>query len=125
MSPADEFVAAILAGRVPVGDASVARTARAARPSLVVQAAATGRHAAVRLAVEHGFDVNALGRVDAPCEQAWQTALHTAVERRLADMIRLLIELGADPSIQDVRFNATPAGWAEHFGHNELEELLK
>ena len=79
----------------------------------------------MRLAAEHGFDVNALGRVDAPCEQPWQSALHTAVERRLSDVIRLLLELGADPNVEDARFHSTPLGWAQHFGHTEQEELLR
>ncbi len=116
-SPVDQFIGAILAGRPPVGDASVTRTAHEQRPSLVVQAAATGRLEAVRLAVQQGFDVNALGRSDAPVEQPWQTALHTAVERNDQAMVDLLLELGADPSIEDARFHATPAGWAEHFGY--------
>lgn len=117
-SPVDQYVGAILAGRTPVGDASVQRTALEQRPSLVVQAAATGRLEAVRMAVQCGFDVNALGRADAPVEQPWQTALHTAVERNSQSMIDLLLELGADPSIEDARFHAPPAGWAEHFGYD-------
>ncbi len=124
MSPVDELVGAILAGDEPIGDAPVLRAARAARPSLVVQAAATGRLEAVRLAAAHGFDVNALGRTDAPSEMPWQTALHSAVELDLAEMVRLLLRLGADPSIPDARFNATPAGWAEHFGHDDVAALL-
>ena len=30
-------------------------------------------------------------------------------------MVELLLELGADPSVRDHRFDATPLGWAEHF----------
>jgi hypothetical protein len=75
-------------------------------------------------AVSNGFDVNALGRSDSPCEQRWQTALHTAVERNDFEMIELLITLGADPSIEDARFHATPKGWAEHFGNADLAALL-
>ncbi len=96
----------------------------AERPSLVVQAARTGRLDAVRAAVESGYDVNALGRSDSPCEMPWQTALHTAVERNDREMVELLLQLGADPSIKDARFDATPAGWAEHFGRPELSALL-
>ena len=118
----DKFVADVMAGRAPRGDAAAAR---AARPSLVVQAAETGRLDAVRAAVAAGFDVNALGRADAPVEQAWQTALHTAVEHGDAAMVALLLELGADPSIEDARFHSTPLGWAEHFGNDELAALLR
>ncbi len=100
------------------------RKAIAERPSLVVQAASTGRLDAVSLAVELGWDVNALGRSDSPCEMPWQTALHTAVERNLAEMVRLLLQLGADPSIEDARFQSTPKGWAEHFGNTDVAALL-
>lgn len=75
--------------------------------SLAAQAAATGPPDALRLAVKHGFDVNALGRADAPVEQPWQTALHSAVERSDQAMVDVPLELGADPSIEDARFNAT------------------
>lgn len=114
LSPEDRFVADLLAGREPSGIAPTDR------PALVVQAAATGRRDAVRLAAEHGFDVNALGRSDIPSDEPWQTALHTAVERNDQAMIDLLLGLGADPSIEDARFHATPAQWAAHFGYDGL-----
>ncbi len=122
LSPDAAFVGAILAGEEPSGPADDASTQR---PSLVVQAAATGRLRAVQLAVAYGFDVNALGRVDAPAEQPWQTALHCAAERNDVAMAELLLTLGADPSIKDARFDATPLGWAEHFGHAEVAALLR
>ncbi|HVT77743.1 MAG TPA: hypothetical protein VHD87_11990, partial [Acidimicrobiales bacterium] len=123
LDPVDQYVADVMAGRTP---SPAARDAvRAARPSLVVQAAATGRTDAVRVAVAEGFDVNALGRADAPVEQPWQTALHTAVERDDAAMVDLLRELGADPTIEDARFHATPLDWAEHFGNEPMAARLR
>ncbi|HUR77630.1 MAG TPA: ankyrin repeat domain-containing protein [Acidimicrobiales bacterium] len=121
LSEVDRCVAAILAGTEPDGDLPAAR---AARPSLVVQAAATGRLDAVRVAVAHGFDVNALGRADVPTDEPWQTALHTAVERDDIDMVQLLLNLGADKAVQDARFGATPRAWAEHFHNARLALLL-
>ncbi len=53
---------------------------RAARPALLTWAAACGRPAAVEIAAELGFDVNAKGRTDVPSDQPWQTALHKAAE---------------------------------------------
>jgi hypothetical protein len=122
LDPVDQFVAAVMAGEKPEGDAEAARQAR---PSLVVQAAAIGRLDAVRLAVGHGFDVNALGRSDAPAEQPWETALHTAVQGNDVEMVRLLLQLGADRSIEDARFHATPLGWAQHFGHADIAAILQ
>ncbi len=121
LNEADQFVADVLAGITPTGDGAAAR---AQRLSLVVQAAATGRAESVRRAVENGFDINALGRADAPVEQPWQTALHTAAERGDIEMVKLLLDLGADASIEDARFRSTPVGWAEHFGYPEIAGLL-
>jgi ankyrin repeat protein len=121
LSPVDAYVAALLSGQAPEGDAAAAI---ASRPSLVVQAAASGRTEIVSAVVAAGFDVNALGRADAPVEQHWQTALHTAVELDDAEMVRLLLQLGADPFIEDARFHSTPLGWAQHFDHTELATLL-
>ncbi len=41
------------------------------------------------------------------------------------EMVKLLIELGADPVIRDTEFDATPLGWAEYGGHDEVAEFLK
>ncbi|MFC0434222.1 ankyrin repeat domain-containing protein [Kutzneria buriramensis] len=122
LAPVEAFVAAVLAGE-PV-DPAAAAAARAARPALVVWAASNGRIDAVRRLVELGFDVNALGRGDVPVEQPWSTALHHAAGGGDLPMARLLLDLGADPTIRDARFDATPLGWAEHEGQQELIELL-
>jgi len=127
LAPVERFVAAALAGdadAVRATPAAVVDAARAARPSLVVWAAATGRLAAVELLVATGFDVNALGRSDVPHEQAWQTALHTAVERDDEPVLRRLLELGADPAVRDRRFGGTPRDWAAHLGRPALGRVL-
>jgi hypothetical protein len=40
------------------------------------------------------------------------------------EIIRLLLGHGADPTVRDVGYRATPAGWAEHFGQSEAKDLL-
>jgi hypothetical protein len=122
LDPVAEFVATVLAGRDP--DPAVAPAARAARPGLVVWAAATDRPDAVRRLVSLGFSVNALGRGDAPIERPWATALHHAAGDGNLPMVRLLLDLGADPAIRDARFDATPLGWAEYEGHPAVAALL-
>lgn len=105
-------------------DPDALRKARESRPSLVVQAASRGSVDAVQYAVELGWDVNAMGRSDMPIEEPWETALHAAAHKRDVVMIGALRALGADPSIRDARFDGTPKDWAEHFGDQEIAELL-
>ena len=88
-------------------------------------AAACGRPDAAELLVDLGFDVNAKGRTDMPSDQPWQTALHKAAGDGNLDLARVLLRLGADPDIRDARFGSTPLGWARHFGHDSMAELLR
>jgi ankyrin repeat protein len=104
----------------PGGAAAV----RAARPALIVWAAAQGQPGAVELLAGLGFDVNAKGRSDVPAEQPWQTALHVAAMEGRLDLARSLLRLGADPGLRDQRFGSTPLGWARYFGQEPLIGLL-
>jgi ankyrin repeat protein len=123
----DGFIAAALAGDRTTVDRlrAYAADARRERPGLIVWAAARRAWHAVPLLVELGFDVNARGRGDVPLEQPWHTALHEAVDVNDPAGVRLLLELGADPNIRDARFDATPLGWAEHFGNAAMAALLR
>jgi ankyrin repeat protein len=40
------------------------------------------------------------------------------------EIIRLLLEHGADPNARDRGYDATPRGWAEHHGQAEAERYL-
>ena len=71
-----------------------------------------------------GFDVNAYGRHDVPVEERWETALHAAVNLGDADLVALLLSLGADPSLRDVRFGGTPLDWARHLDRTSVVALL-
>jgi hypothetical protein len=125
--PVEAFIAAALVGDREAAHAAppaVVRAARRARPGLVVWAANLQRPAAVKLLVELGFDVNAMARSDLMLEQPWQSALHTAVERDDAPLARRLLELGADATLRDRRFDGTPLDWARHLGRPELVALL-
>jgi ankyrin repeat protein len=84
-------------------------------PDQLVRAAEENSLDAVSILIELGFDVNAVKRT-AP--------LHEAAMRGNLDIIRLLLEHGADPNVRDVGYKATPAGWAEHFGKTEAARLL-
>jgi len=124
---------ALIAAALVNDRASVARTrtkhahalslACEQRPGLVVWAAARAPNA-ISLLVELGFDVNALGRSDAPIEQPWETALHVAASTGDVSLARQLLAFGADPLIRDKRFDSTPLGWAHHFEQTEIVDLL-
>lgn len=58
-----------------------------------------------------------------PGERA--TPLHLAIWRNEIDLVRLLLEHGADATIEDPEFHSTPLGWARHFGRAEIIELLE
>lgn len=130
LAPHEAFTAAVLAGdraalgRLLAGHPGLAATMRAERPALITWATACGSAAAVELLADLGFDVNAKGRTDVPSDQPWQTALHKAAEDGNLELARTLLRLGADPNIRDHRFDATPLGWARHFGQQELIDLL-
>ena len=102
-----------------------AEEAKAQRPALIVWAASRNKHDAVSALAALGFDVNAMGRSDVPMEQAWETALHVAASRGDVQLARTLIDLGADPNIEDARFHSTPLGWAQHFEQPEVIALLE
>ena len=103
-------VAAIMAT-----DPTLAGRAAEAEPERVIRAAELGRREAVRLLVELGFDVNVIRRT---------SALHAAAYRGDLEMVKLLCELGADPTARDTEFGATPLGWARHNQKDEVAAYL-
>jgi hypothetical protein len=126
LDPVDRFVGAVLAAdTAAVAEASpdVVASARLARPGLVVWAARRGLPA-VELALDAGFDIDALARADVPLEQPWQTALHTAVEQDDTALVVRLLERGADPGVRDARFEGTALDWARHLGRPQAARLL-
>jgi len=128
LSPADAFVGAVLAGdteAVRQTPGEVVAAVRRKRTGLVTWAAAQGAPNAVALLASLGFDVNALGRSDIPSNDPWHTALHVAAENGNLALARTLLDLGADPTIPDKHYRATPLGWARHFEQPALAELLE
>jgi ankyrin repeat protein len=106
-------------------DPATVAAARGQRPGLVTWAAAQGAPNSVELLVAAGFDVNALGRSDAPIDQPWESALHVAAQRGDCGLAQRLLDLGADRDLRDGRFDGTALDWARHFGQTDLVELLE
>jgi hypothetical protein len=77
------------------------------RPGLLRAAADFGHLSLAAWLIDHGADPSARdGGV------ADETPLHRAAWSGDARMVDLLLERGADPTIQDRQHDATPAGWA-------------
>lgn len=81
------------------------------------QAARTGDATAVKAELDAGLDVNAA--------TAYQsTALSFACDRGHLQVVRLLLERGANPNVKDTFYNATPLSWAQSGKHYEIIALL-
>jgi len=52
------------------------------------------------------------------------TPLSAAAMRGQAEVVKLLLERGADPSLRDDTFKATPLGMATFFGHMQVVQIL-
>jgi ankyrin repeat protein len=53
------------------------------------------------------------------------TPLHLAVLADHADVVRALLDAGADPTVHDSKHDSDAIGWAEFFGRSALVDLLK
>ncbi len=119
LTPRDAFVADLLAGDTAAAGrapAEMLSAVLAAQPGLIARAIDVNRTAAVPLLASLGFDVNA--KLDG------QTALHSAAWNGDIEAARLLLATGADPTVLDDRFNATPLGWAEHANNPDMIAFL-
>jgi hypothetical protein len=83
-------------------------------------AASFGLFEVVRIILdtEKGLDINALGG------RAHATALHVAVFRDHIDVVRLLLERGAEPNISN-NVDESPMYWACANGNGEMQALLE
>jgi ankyrin repeat protein len=77
--------------------------------------------AAVKWLLDHGVDPNALwAHWDADV-----TALHLAVMVNHAEVVRVLLDAGADPRIRDSRHDSDAVGWAEFFHRTDIVRMLR
>jgi RNA polymerase sigma factor (sigma-70 family) len=110
-------------------DRSVVDARRSYRPGIhpvsvgftpLHEASVRGEDAIVKLLIEYGADVNALGG------RSRGTALHAAAAVGHASTADILLESGADPRAKDGGvFEATPDHWAKSFGHADLADRLR
>ena len=123
LAPAEAFAAACAAGDGAAARALLAKDAGLVaalgahrRMELVLAAVEARRSDGLKLMAELGFDLNALGRI---------TALHHAAWIGDVELVRLLLDLGADPSIREPTHDGTPLDWADHNRQAATAALLR
>ena len=94
------------------------------RGTALAWAAACGCVGAVRRLVALGADVDQRATFGGPTHGEGVTALHLAAQNGDVATIRVLLELGADRTINDGLYDGTPADWAGHFGRTDAHALL-
>ncbi len=115
LDPLEAFSIACIAGRRDEVRARLAedptlleKLGHYGRTELLQRAVVARRPDAVRLIVDLGVDINSMvagSGLD-------RTALHGAAGWAGLEMVKLLLELGADPHLRDPTYHAAPIGWA-------------
>ena len=76
----------------------------------------------VRLLLESGEDPNRYNPIGG---HSHTTPLHQAALIGNDALVKVLLEHGANPNTRDLMWNGTPAEWARHERHTELEAYLR
>jgi hypothetical protein len=97
--------------------AALAAPSAAATPDDLLEAVRKGDLAAVRAALDAGVPVDAPFRYD-------RTALSFAAGRDNVEIVKLLLERGADANKKDSFYGATPLSWAFDKGNATTARLL-
>ena len=121
-----DFIAAVNLKRYDLAEAMLledpSRIGRDGRDTIALHLSVSKKNVElVRWLIEHGVDVNAK-RVLWDCNH---TALHMTAESGAADIARILLDAGGDPSIRDDKYDATVLGWAEFCGQQQVAELIR
>ena len=95
------------------------------RGTPLIWAATKGRIAAARWLIEHGANVNQRATFGGPSHGQGVTALHLAAQSGQLEMVRFLLDRGADPTIKDDLYGGTALGWAEHGEAMDVVAYLK
>jgi ankyrin repeat protein len=75
--------------------------------------------------LDHGANVNQKGTFGGLTHGQGITALHMAAQHGHLPMVELLVKRGADRSVKDDLYHATPEGGAEYFKQIEVLDYLR
>ncbi len=116
----------VLAARLPGNGMGLAHVAlQAGHPDAARDLAARGAPLDAILAYElDGADGLLNVALDEPVGRLGGTVLHEAVRLRDAALLQAALALGADPTVLDGTYGATPLDWARHLRFREAEALL-
>lgn len=127
LDPIETFALACIAGRrdevrvrLAEDPAMLDKLGPRGRAELIHRAVDGKQPDGLRLIVELGIDVNAM----IPASGLDRSPLHNAAGWGTLEMVKLLLELGADPSLRDATYHAAPIGWAWHAQREEVIEYL-
>jgi hypothetical protein len=114
-------VAAALNDVEPVGRL-LATATKHERHVALAMASQIGWTEVVRVLLDAGEDPNRYNPIGG---HSHTTPLHQAALIGNDTLVRLLLERGANPNTRDLMWNGTPADWARHEGHAEVEAYLR
>jgi ankyrin repeat protein len=127
LDPLEAFALACIGGRRGEAHARLARDpallerlGHQGRVEMLLRAVDHGQAEGVRLIVDLGVDVNGI----VPGTGLDRAALHNAAGWGGLEMVKLLLELGADPDLRDPTYHARPIGWAYHNRQREVVDYL-
>jgi ankyrin repeat protein len=95
------------------------------RGTALIWAAVRNRVETVAWLLDHGANVNQKATFGGATHGQGITALHMAAQSGHLPVVKLLIERGADRTIQEDLYHSTAEGAAAHFGQNEVRDYLR
>jgi ankyrin repeat protein len=127
LDPLETFAMDCIAGRKDdvharlAGDPSLLeRLGHQGRLDMLHRAVDAKQRDGVRLIVELGVDINGM----VPGSGLNRAVLHNAAGWAGLDMVKFLLDLGADPQLKDLAFHSTPIGWAFHNTQHVVVDYL-
>lgn len=127
LDPLETFALACIAGRrdevrarLAQDPALLEKLGPHGRVSLIHRAADARNHDGVRLVVELGIDINSME----PGTGYDRAPLHNAAGWGGLELLKLLLELGADPYLRDLAYGGTAIAWARHNQQRDVIDYL-